>query len=238
MALELTAKAFITKLQSFASPTEVQKYSRYFKTGDGEYGAGDKFVGVKMGIVFGLAKEFADMPISEIEKLLESDIHEARAGAVSILDVIARKKKTSEVQRQAIFDLYLRRHDRINNWDLVDRAAMYVIGGYLFKRSRDVLYELAKSENLWERRTAIVSTGYFIRQNDLDDTFKIAEILMRDKQDLIHKATGWMLRFAGDKDLPRLCEFLDQYATVMPRTMLRYSIEKLEKYKREHYMKR
>jgi len=129
----------------------------------------------------------------------------------------------------------MKRHDRINNWDLVDRSAPYVVGGYLFGKPRNILYKLARSKNMWERRTAIVSTYYFIRQGDVNDTFKIAALLINDKEDLVHKATGWMLRFAGDKDQKKLLALLDKYAATMPRTMLRYSIEKFDKKKREYY---
>lgn len=231
-----TAAEFFERLKAISSTEEAEKTKGYFKTGDGEYGHGDEFIGVRMGNLFKLAKEFIDMPVSEIEKMLESQVHEMRAGAVSIMDKLARSKKTSEGQREEIFDLYLRRHDRINNWDLVDLGALHMIGRYLFDKPRTVLYELAKSENIWERRSAIVGTAYFIRQNDLNDTFKIAEMLVYDKHDLIHKGTGWMLRFAGDKDRKGLLDFLDKYAAMMPRTLLRYAIEKLDKSQREHYM--
>ena len=135
-----------------------------------------------------------------------------------------------------MFELYINRHDRINNWDLVDRSAPYVVGGYLFDKPRDILYKLAVSENIWERRTAIVSTYYFIRKGAVDDTFKIAEILLNDGQDLIHKATGGWLRAAGAKDPKRLLSFLDTYAATMPRTALRYAIEHLDKKQRERYL--
>lgn len=233
---ELTAKQFVALLKQYASPSDAVQMQRYFKTAPGEYGAGDVFIGVRMGNVFALAKEFAEMPRDEIEKLLESPIHEARAGAVSIMDFQARRKKTSAARRKELFELYLRRHDRINNWDLVDRSAMYVVGGYLYDKPRAVLYKLARSKNVWERRTAIVSTAYFIRQRDLDDTFKIAEMLLRDEHDLIHKATGWMLRAAGDTDRKRLLEFLEQYAATMPRTMLRYAIEHFDQKQRAKYL--
>ncbi len=190
-----------------------------------------------MGNVFALAKEFIDMPSKEIENLLENKIHEVRAGAVSIMDRGSRDKKISESRRKEFFDLYMKRHDRINNWDLVDLGCLYMTGSYLFDKPRDILYKLARSKDLWKRRTAILSTCYFIRKFDLDDTFKIAEILLNDKEDLIHKATGWMLRFAGDKDPKRLLKFLDQYAATMPRTLLRNCIEKLDKKQREHYLK-
>jgi len=193
-------------------------------------------MGVGMGQVFALAEEFVEMPPSEIEKLLESPIHEVRVGAVSIMDWQARSKKTPEGRRKELFDLYLRRHDRINNWDLVDRSAPYVVGGYLFDKPRAVLYKLARSKSIWERRTAIVSTGYFIRKGDIADTFKIAEILLKDDQDLIHKATGWMLRAAGGTDRQKLLNFLDKHAASMPRTALRYAIEHFDKKLRKHYL--
>jgi 3-methyladenine DNA glycosylase AlkD len=152
------------------------------------------------------------------------------------MDFQARSKKTPEARRKELFDLYIRRHDRINTWDLVDRSAPYVIGGYLFDKPRTILYKLARSKNMPERRTAIVSTGYFIRQGDIDDTFKIAEILLKDQEDLIHKATGWMLRAAGDADRQRLLDFLDKHAAVMPRTTLRYALEHFDADQRTHYL--
>ena len=233
---DLTAKKFTEKLYAIASAKEAEKTKRYFKSGEGQYGEGDQFIGVRMGKLFELAKEFNDMPVSELEKLLESPIHEIRAGAVSIMDKAARNKKTTEARRKEFFDLYMRRHDRINNWDLVDLGCLHMTGSYLYEKPRKILYKLSRSKNLWERRTAIVSTCYFIRQGDLADTFKIAEILINDKEDLVHKATGWMLRFAGDKDQKQLLKLLDKYAATMPRTLLRYSIEKFDKKKREHYM--
>ena len=194
------------------------------------------FIGVRMGQVFSLAREFIDMPPVEIEKLLESPVHEVRAGALSIMDKQARRKRTSEERRKELFELYLRRTDRINNWDMVDLGAPYVVGRYLFDKPRDVLYELARSENVWERRTAIVATSYFIRQGDVDDTFEIAEILLDDDQDLIHKAAGGWLRETGKKDREQLLRFLDRYAATMPRTMLRYALEHLDGDQRAHYM--
>jgi len=232
----LTAKYFIEKLKAQQSAEELKKIQRYFKSGEGEYGEGDQFIGVRMGQVFTLAKEFIEMPITEIEKLLESPIHEARAGAVSIMDKASRNKKLADSRRKEFYELYMKRHDRINNWDLVDLGCLYMTGSYLFDKPRNILYKLARSKNLWERRTAILSTCYFIRQKDVADTFRIAEILVNDKHDLIHKATGWMLRFAGDKDRGQLLGFLDRHAATMPRTLLRYSIEKFDKKKREHYM--
>jgi 3-methyladenine DNA glycosylase AlkD len=234
--LAITAKKFIEKLTTFQSAKEAEKIQRYFKSGEGQYGEGDTFMGVRMGQLFALAKEFIEMPVAEIEKLLESPVHEIRAGAVSIMDKAARNKKTTESRRKELYDLYMRRHDRINNWDLVDLGCLYMTGSYLYEKPRNILYKLSQSKNLWERRTAIVTTCYFIRQGDLADTFKIAEILINDKEDLVHKATGWMLRFAGDKDHKQLLQLLDKYAATMPRTLLRYSIEKFDKKKKEYYM--
>jgi 3-methyladenine DNA glycosylase AlkD len=237
MPEELTAKRFVERLEAHRSPEEKEKLQRYFKTGKGEYGEGDVFIGVRMGRIFELAKEFLELPTGELEELLDSPVHEVRAGAVSIMDKHARRKRTPEGRRRDLYELYLRRTDRINNWDLVDLGAPYVVGGYLYEygQSRDVLYELARSRSPWERRTAIVATGYFIRQGDLDDTFRIAEVLLGDDHDLVHKATGWMLRAAGDSDRAKLLGFLDRHAATMPRTLLRYALEHLDKGLRDHY---
>jgi len=237
LAKKLTAKVFIERLKAHQSDEELKKIQRYFKSEKGEYGYGDKFMGVKMGNLFALAKEFGEMPIKEIEKLLESHIHEVRAGAVSIMDKASRNKTISKERLKDFFDLYIRRHDRINNWDLCDLGCLHMTGSYLYDKPRDILYKLARSKNIWERRTAILSTCYFLRQGDTTDTFKIAEILVNDNEDLVHKATGWMLRFAGTKDKKRLIAFLDKYAATMPRTLLRYSIEHFTKKEREYYMK-
>ncbi|MEP7339417.1 MAG: DNA alkylation repair protein [Acidobacteriota bacterium] len=236
MSLDVSAAHFVSRLKAQQSPDELKKIQRYFKSGEGQYGEGDEFIGVRPGQVFALAKEFIDMPPGEIEKLLESSVHEARAGAVSIMDWQARSKKTPESRRKELYDLYLRRHDRINNWDLVDRSAPYVIGGYLADKPRDILYKLARSKNTWERRTAIVSTYYFIRQGEVDDTFGIAEILVNDDHDLINKAVGGWVREAGKKDPERLLSFLDKHAATMPRVALRYAIEHLDKKQRDHYL--
>jgi 3-methyladenine DNA glycosylase AlkD len=177
------------------------------------------------------------MPLNEIDKLLQSKYYEARMGAVSIMDFQARNKKTNAERKKELFDLYIKRHNKINNWDLVDRSAPYVVGGYLYDKPRTILYKLAKSKNAWERRTAIVSTYFFIRQGDISDTFKIAEILVNDQHDLIQKAVGSWIREAGKKDKLVLLDFLDSHATTMPRTMLRYSIENLSKKEKDYYLK-
>jgi 3-methyladenine DNA glycosylase AlkD len=225
------AEQFLRKLKALRSTRTADTISHLASDRN------DVLIGVRMGAVFALAKEHLAMPLDEIEKLLESPIHEARVGAVSIMDFQARSKKTTEARRRELFDLYVRRHDRINSWDLVDRSAPYVVGGYLFDRPRKILYKLARSKKkMPERRTAIVSTGFFIRQGDVDDTFKIAGMLINDEQDLIHKATGWMLRAAGGVDRQRLLNFLDKYAATMPRAALRYAIEHLDRKQREHYL--
>jgi 3-methyladenine DNA glycosylase AlkD len=232
----INAVEFVKRLKALRSAEELKKIQRYFKSEEGQYGEGDEFIGVRMGQVFSLAAEFIEMPAAELEKLLENPIHEVRAGAVSIMDKKARNKKTTEDQRKEIYDLYMRRHDRINNWDLVDLGCLHMVGSYLYDKPRAVLYKMAKSKNIWKRRTAILGTCYFIKQGDTDDTFKIAEILVHDKEDLIHKGTGWMLRFAGSKNRQKLIAFLDKYAATMPRTLLRYSIEHFDKKQKEKYM--
>ena len=231
-----TAERFTERIQEHQSDDELRKIQRYFRSGEGDYGEGDEFMGVRMGTVFALAKEFIAMPPAEIEKLLDSPIHEVRAGACSIMDKQGRDKKTTAERRKELFDLYLRRHDRINNWDLVDLAAPFVVGRYLADHPGDTLDRLARSENTWERRTAIVATAYFLRQGQPDDTFRIAELLVSDPHDLIHKATGGWLRVAGDQDPARLRQFLDHHAPTMPRTMLRYALEHFDPTERKHYM--
>ncbi|MFN8386024.1 MAG: DNA alkylation repair protein [Anaerolineales bacterium] len=196
----------------------------------------DQIMGVKMGQIFALAKEFMGMELDEVEKLLDHPAHEARVGAVSIMDFQARSKKTTPERKKELFDLYIRRHDRINTWDLVDRSAIWVVGSYLLDKPRKILYKLAKSKMMAERRTAIVSTLFFIGKHDLDDTYKLAEMMLYDKEELIHKANGWALRYAGDMDKKRLLKFLDQYAATMPRVTLRYTLEKMDKKTKEHYM--
>ncbi len=229
----MTAAAFLDKLESFQNPSELKNVHRFFSY----EGVESKFFGIKMATIFKLAKEFIAMPLNEIEKLLDSDYYEARIGAVSIMDFQARSKKMTTEAKKELFELYLSKHDQINNWDMVDRAAPYVVGGYLFDKPRTILYTLAKSKKVWERRTAIVATYFFIRQDDLDDTFTIAEILINDKHDLINKAVGSWIREAGKRNKYQLLEFLDKYATTMPRVTLRYAIEKLNAADKKHYLK-
>ncbi|MBN8658611.1 MAG: DNA alkylation repair protein [Anaerolineae bacterium] len=228
--LPMTAQTFLKRLKALRSPAVAKSHS-HLASEDGA------ILGVRMGQVFALAKEFMSMELDEVEAMLESPIHEMRVGAVSIMDFQARSKKTTDARRKELFNLYIRRHDRINTWDLVDRSAPWVVGSYLIDKPRKILYKLAKSKMMAERRTAIVSTLFFIGKGDVDDAFKLAEIMLYDKEDLIHKANGWALRFAGDKDRKRLLKFLDEYAADMPRVTLRYATEKFDKKQREHYLK-
>lgn len=230
MSVSLTATEFLARLEALRTDETLKSYERFFplrERGD------DVFIGVRMGHVFDLAKEFMAMPLNEVERLLESPIHEARVGAVSVMDYQARQKKTTPERRKELFDLYLRRHDRIDTWDLVDRSAIHVVGRYLADGPRDVYDTLARSPHMAERRTAIVSTMYHSMRGDKADTFRIAQVLLDDPHPLIHKAVGWALRTAGDDEL---LAFLNDHAARMPRTMLRYAIEKLDESQRRHYM--
>lgn len=226
----MNADVFLKRLKGLRSPVVTKSHGHLASNDD------DSILDIRMGQVFALAKEFMDMPLDDVETMLESPFHEMRVGAVSIMDFQARSKKTIEARRKELFNLYITRHDRINTWDLVDRSAIHVVGGYLFDKSRKVLYKLAKSKKMAERRTAIVSTLYFIAKGDVDDAFKLAELMLHDKEDLIHKANGWALRFAGDKDRKQLIKFLDAHATSMPRVTLRYTLEHFDKKLRDHYM--
>lgn len=211
--------------------------AKFFKTGPGQYGEGDKFIGVTVPQIRAVCAKYKDLNLAQIEKLLENPIHEARLGATLIMADQAKRAKKDEATKKALYDLYLKRTDRINNWDLVDTSCHQVVGGYLIDRPRDILYKLAKSDSLWERRISIISTFYFVREGQLNDTFKIAELLVNDKQDLMHKAVGWALREAGKKDETKLLKFLDKHAATMPRTALRYAIERLEPDQKLRYMR-
>ena len=235
-AKDLTAKTFIAKLKTFQSDDELRKIQRYFKSGEGQYAHGDTFIGVRMGTLFALAKSFVDMSPAEIEKLMESDIHEVRAGAMSIMGQQAMLKRTTEARRKELYDLYLRRHDRINNWDLVDLAAKPVIGQYLADKPRAILRKLARSKNMWERRTALYACLWFImKQKDTADTEAVCELLINEKEEIIQKAVGTMVRCIGI-DRPRLHAFLQKHAATMPRVALRYAIEKLSPADKKGYM--
>jgi len=232
---DLSAKAFVEVLMTFQSDAELKKYERYFKFSDEKPLVGDQFAGVRMGHVFNVAKLFVDMPVGEIEKLMESPIHEVRAGAMSIMGKSASAKRVPESRLKELYELYLRRHDRINSRDLVDLAAHQVVGHYLNDKPRTILYTLAKSKNPFERRTAILATAHFIRQGEVGETFRIAALLMKDVDETVNKASGWMLRYAG-KDRKQLKQFLDQYAATMPRSALRNALEHFDSKEKNYYM--
>jgi len=215
-----TATTFADRLQALRSPGA----------------APDDYRGVGMGRIFALARECQDMSPLEIERLLESPVHAVRVGAVSIMDVQARDRRRSSDHKRELFELYLRRHDRIDTWDLVDRSAIWVVGEYLVDKPRDVLDRLAASARPMERRTAILATFAFIRRGALDDAYRIAETLIDDREDTVHKAVGWMLREAGKRDVARQAAFLERHAATMPRVMLRYAIEKLDKPTRDRWL--
>jgi 3-methyladenine DNA glycosylase AlkD len=229
-------KQLIDALKEIANRDTVAEVSRFFWPDPDAQSSDNKILGVSIGKIFPIAKQFVDMSLKDVERLLDNPYYEVRVGAVSIMDFQARNKKITPAERKALYDLYLRRHDRINNWDLVDRAAPYVVGGYLADRPRTILYKLARSRNPWERRTAIVSTYYFIRSGDVDDTFRVAELLAKDKHELVQKAVGSWIREAGKRDQKQLVRFLEKHADSMPRTMLRYAVEKLPPAQRTRFL--
>ncbi|MDD4074101.1 MAG: DNA alkylation repair protein [Candidatus Pacebacteria bacterium] len=220
----------IKELQSKRDKKRAVILSRFFKTGKGEYGEGDIFLGIVVPVQRIIAKKYVDIPFRDIQRLLNSKIHEYRLTGLLIL--VEKKDK------EKVFDFYLKNTKNINNWDLVDLSAPKIIGDYLNNKKREILYSLAVSDNLWERRISIVSTFSFIKNNDFKETIKIAEILLNDKHDLIQKAVGWMLREVGKRDKDIEKDFLDKYYRNMPRTMLRYSIEKFSPKEKEFYMKK
>lgn len=229
-----TAKNIQAALKKVANP-EIAKHSQgFFKTGKGEYGEGDVFLGIRVPELRKHAKYFKDAPLPEVIKLLHSHVHEERLTALLIL--VLQFAKADEPGRKIIYDSYLTNTQYINNWDLVDTSAHPIVGGFLNDKDRSVLKKLAKSKLIWERRIAMISTYHFIKQNDLETTFVLAEILVDDKEDLMHKAVGWMLREAGKRDRKKLEAFLDKHGKTMPRTMLRYAIEKFSKEERKAYL--
>lgn len=224
------------ELKTKSSAKRAKASAWYFKTGKGEYAEGDKFLGLKMADQRKIAKNFAFLiSVKDIVKFLQSSkFHEQRM--VALLMLCLKYKKADPIEQKEIFTAYLANTRFVNNWDLVDITCRDIVGCYLFNKNRKVLYNLALSKNLWERRIAIISTFYFISKNELADTFKIAKILLCDQHDLIHKAVGWALREAGKKDVKMLKEFLNEHVSKMPRTMLRYAIEKFPKAERKRYL--
>lgn len=223
-----------SELKSLANPEKAKLYQKYFKTGKGEYGEGDVFLGITVPEQRKIAKKFfKELTLGEIQVLLNSKIHEERFTALEALNFRYEKS----LDKESLAKFYLKNTKKINNWDLVDTSAPYILGSYLENKDKSVLYRLAKSSNLWERRIAIISTFHFIKDNRFEDSLKLAEILLQDSHDLIHKAVGWMLREVGKRNINTLEIFLKENYRKMPRTMLRYAIEKLSKNKRQNYLK-
>lgn len=231
----MSAQEVISALQAHANAKDAVFLQRFFKTAEGQYGADDVFIGVRVPATRAVCKRFKDLPLGEIEKLLASDIHECRVAAVIMLvSQFARAPKE-------IYDIYLKNvyAGRINNWDIVDISAEFIIGEYLKDKPRDILFELAKSKSVWQRRVAMLSAFQFVKSGDASTTLALAEILLHDSHDLIQKAVGWMLREIGKRcDEALLVGFLEMHFTEMPRTMLRYAIERLSSEQKAHFMQR
>lgn len=208
---------------------------RFFKTGKGEYGEGDIFAGIKVPVSRKIANQFIDLNFVDLQKVIQSKIHEERL--ITLLILVAKYKKVDKEEREKIFNFYLKNIRFVNNWDLVDLSAEKIIGAYLIDKDKRLLFDLVKSNNVWERRIAIMSTFYFIKANQFAAALKISELLLKDKHDLIHKAVGWMLREIGKKDIQAEVIFLQKHYKKMPRTMLRYAIEKFPEKKRLDYIK-
>ena len=231
----MDARTIQSKLKGLANKKNAEVAQRFFKTGPGEYGEGDIFIGIRVPVLRELAKEYQTITVKEAEHLLKSPIHEERLLALFIL--IRIYSKAEEVIKKAIYELYLKNTKFINNWDLVDSSAEYIVGDFLLDKGKNPLYQLARSKDLWERRISIMSTFCFIKRRQYSETLKVAKTLLNDKEDLIHKAVGWMLREVGKRDLPLEEEFLKAHYKEMPRTMLRYAIEKFPETKRQGYLK-
>jgi 3-methyladenine DNA glycosylase AlkD len=231
-------KDVINELNKFANKKKAEQLARFFKTGKGEYGEGDIFLGIVVPEQRLVAKQYRELPFKETQKLLNSKFHEHRLTALLILTY--KFIKADEAMQEEIVKLYLSNTKRINNWDLIDLSSVEILGEYILKHPeyKKVLFKFSKSESLWERRISIISTFMLIRNRQFDDSLKIAETLLLDKEDLIQKAVGWMLREIGKRDLGVEEEFLEKYHRQMPRTMLRYAIEKFSPEKRQYYMTR
>jgi 3-methyladenine DNA glycosylase AlkD len=234
----MTADFVLAELKSVSDPEKAKFLQGFFKTGKGQYAEGDVFLGIVVPTTRNIVKACREIPLLEISLLLDSEYHEARLAGFLLLVEKFKKEKKNENARKAIFDFYLAHTKRANNWDLVDLSCRDIVGGYLLDKDKSLLYKLAESENLWEQRIAIVSTWTFIKYGNFDDTLKLAEKLMNHKHDLIHKATGWMLREVGKKDKDTLVGFLEIYSKNLPRTALRYSIEHFSPEERVRFMQR
>ncbi len=223
------------ELDRAADPERARNLAWFFKTGAGQYGEGDQFLGITVPAQRKIARSYRHLPLSDLKKLLDSPIHEHRFTALTIL---VAKYQAGDLQTRAeVFDFYLQNAKLVNNWDLVDASSPYIVGEHLLARSRKVLYRLAKSRNLWERRIAMVSTLAFIRRGEIADVFALAKLMLQDEHDLMHKATGWMLREAGKRSLPDLLAFLAAHYTALPRTALRYAIERLPEEQRRRALR-
>ncbi len=222
-------------IKKMANPEKAKIYQRFFKTGKGQYGEGDVFLGLTSQQIKDIAKKYTGIGLPKIQELLKSEIHEHRICALRIL--FEKYKKSEEEEKGNIFNLYLKNTKFINNWDLVDLSAPNIVGEFLLDKKRIVLYNLAESKSLWEKRISVLATFTFIRNNDFKDSLRICEILLKDDHDLIHKACGWMLREIGKRDLAIEEKFLKKHYKNMPRTMLRYAIERFEENKRQKYLK-
>ncbi|BFM18380.1 DNA alkylation repair protein [Maricurvus nonylphenolicus] len=231
----VTAKTIKEALRGLANPEIAEHSQRFFKTGKGEYGEGDQFLGIRVPVLRKQVKAFQDTTLTEIQKLLVSPFHEVRL--FSLLLLVHKFKKGNDEDKSAIYQMYLNNTQYINNWDLVDSSAYQIVGGYLEGRDRQMLYQLAESDSLWERRIAIIATFQFIRNHDFEDTLKLSGLLLSDQEDLIHKAVGWMLREVGNRDVTVEKAFLKPHYQNIPRTMLRYAIEKFPKEERSNYLK-
>jgi 3-methyladenine DNA glycosylase AlkD len=225
------------EIKKLENKNQAKILQRFFKTGPGHYGEGDVFLGIMVPQTRKLAKQFEDLSLDDLQQLLNTKIHEKRLLALIILVNRYKKLKTAEEKRE-LYDFYLQNTRNVNNWDLVDLSCRDIVGQFILEnlKEKKTLYKLANSNHLWEKRIAIVSTWQFIRQKQFEDTIKISEILLKDKHDLIHKAVGWMLREIGKKDQGVLLSFLDKHYKHMPRTSLRYAIERLPKKLRKHYL--
>ena len=217
------------------NPTQAIILQRFFKTGKGEYGEGDIFYGIKVPEQRMVAKQFKDLAFDDLKELIKSKVHEERLIAAFIL--VDQYKRGDEKKKKIVFDFYLKNRKGINNWDLVDLSAPKIVGAYLIDKEKKLLYKFANSKDLWEKRISIISTQTFIREYFFEDTLNISKILLQDKHDLIHKAVGWMLREIGNRDLETEEEFLKKHYKAMPRTMLRYAIEKFPEQKRIAYLR-
>lgn len=235
--MALTAAAVRRELKTKINPEKAAFFPRFFKTGPGEYGEGDRFLGVVVPDQRKVARQFRELPQKEIDKLLDDAFHECRLTGLLILVDQFEKAKKDDKRRKEIVDYYLSRTDAVNNWDLVDSSAHKLLGSWLVdRRDRRILDRLARSKNMWEQRIAMVATYTLIRKGDFDDTLRLSEKLLHHPHDLIHKAVGWMLREVGQQDRKVLEAFLKRHAAEMPRTMLRYAIEKLPDTQRKRYL--